>query len=177
MSNFLEKDYKIPITSNYMKFLEGDNTFRVMSSAIVGYEYFTTENKPIRSREPFDETPDIKKNGSVKHFWAFVVWNYEAKRIQILELTQKTIMTSIKNKIDNEKWGDPKEYDIVVNRKGSGLDTEYDITPNPHSDTPEEATKAFKARPINLEALYAGDDPFKAESMDDIDYPDEETPE
>jgi hypothetical protein len=26
-----------------------------------------------------------------KHFWAFVVWNFEAKQVEILEITQVTI--------------------------------------------------------------------------------------
>lgn len=173
MTNFLPKDYKIPTTSNYMKFLEGDNTFRVMSSAIIGYEYFNTENKPVRSREPFDETPDIKKDGSVKHFWAFIVWNYEAKRIQILELTQKGIMGTMQEYVKNEKWGAPTEYDFIVNRKGSGLETEYKVTVNPQSDTPEEATATLEKMTINLEALYTGADPFK-NTDDTIEYPDEE---
>jgi hypothetical protein len=78
---FPTEDYKIPSTSNYMKFLEGENAFRVLSSAVVGYEYFNNESKPIRSKTPFDETPeDIKKDSRINHFWAFAVWNYEDKR-------------------------------------------------------------------------------------------------
>ena len=33
---FNDTDYEIPETSNYMKFQEGDNKFRVLSSAITG---------------------------------------------------------------------------------------------------------------------------------------------
>ena len=145
-----------------MKFAEGDNTFRVMSSAIIGYEYFTKENKPIRSREPFDETPaDIKDKGVVKHFWAFVVWNYEAKRIQVLELTQKTIMTSIKALTANPKWGDPHKYDITVTRTGSGMETEYNVMPNPHAEVTEEIASAYLKANINLPAIFDNGDPFQ----------------
>jgi hypothetical protein len=52
---FPTADYKVPVTSDYMKFQDGVNTFRVLSSAIIGYEYFNTENKPVRSEEMFDE--------------------------------------------------------------------------------------------------------------------------
>ena len=72
-----------------MKFQEGENSFRVLASAIVGFEYWTTQNKPVRSKDGWDEKPeDIKteKDGSfrINHFWAFPVWNYEAEKIQIL---------------------------------------------------------------------------------------------
>ncbi len=74
---FPSNDYKIPETSNYLKLSEGEHTFRVMSSAIVGYVYFNKDNKPVRSRTQFDETPsDIKKDGRINHFWAFVIWRH-----------------------------------------------------------------------------------------------------
>lgn len=160
MSNFFPDKYEVPVTSNYMKFQEGSNTFRVLSPAITGYEYWNTDNKPVRSRVEITELPsDIKMdvNGAIKvsHFWAFVVYNYEAKRVQILELTQKGIMKAIKAYVDNPKWGDPKGYDFIVTRTGSGLDTEYLVTTNPHSDPP-----AVKMPSIHLEALYEGLDPF-----------------
>lgn len=162
MDNFLPKDYKTPDNSDYFKFKEGENPFRVLSSAIVGYEYFKEDNKPVRSKEPFKLTPDIKKGGKVKHFWAFVVWNYNSEKIQILELTQSTIQGAIKAYADNKQWGDPKEYDIIVSKIGEGLGTEYNITVNPKAEIAKEILTVYKMRTINLEALYIGDNPFEA---------------
>jgi len=162
---FPDSDYKIPETSNYMKFLEGDNTFRVLSSAIVGFEYFKEDNKPVRSRTVFDSIPDdIKKGGTVKHFWAFIVYNYEAKRIQILELTQKGIMKTMQSYIKNPKWGNPREYDFIVTRTGSGMDTEYAITVNPKAPLEESVKEAFAKAKISLDALYENEDPFKVDN-------------
>lgn len=162
---FPSSDYRIPETSNYMKLTEGEHTFRALSSAIVGYEYFTNDNKPIRSKEPFDETPnDIKKGGRVNHFWAFVVWNYEAKRLQILEITQKTIQSAIQALVKNPKWGNPKAYDITITRKGTGqMDTEYSVMPNPHSEIAPEVTEKYKNAKVDLNALFEGLDPFSVD--------------
>jgi hypothetical protein len=101
MNDFLNSNYEIPQTSNHMKFEIGDNKFRVLSSAIVGFEYWNEANKPIRRRENWNVVPDdikMDKDGNIKisHFWAFVVYNYSAKKIQILEITQKGIMKYIK---------------------------------------------------------------------------------
>lgn len=159
---FLPVDYKVPTSSNYLKLTEGEHTFRVMSSAVTGWEYFSTENKPVRSKEAFQEMPeDIKVGGRVNPFWAFVIWNYDEKRLQILEVTQKSIMLPLKALVDNKKWGNPKNYDITITRKGTGMqDTEYSVMPNPHSDIPSEAVSAFMAKKINLEALFTNADPF-----------------
>lgn len=159
---FPTTDYKLPETSNYLKLTEGEHTFRVLSSAVVGYSYFTKDNKPVRSRTPFDETPsDIKKDGRVNHFWAFVIWNYESNRVQILEISQKTIQTQMKALIDNAKWGSPKNYDITITRKGTSMnDTEYTVMPNPHTPVDEKIVTQYKKVPVVLDALFEGLDPF-----------------
>ena len=166
MNNFFpDENYKLPVSSNYMKFVEGDNTFRVMSSAIIGWEYWNTDNKPVRSKERPVHMPDdikIEKDGTMRinHFWAFAVWNYEDKKIQILELTQKGIMKAMQSLVKNPKWGNPIGYDITVSRSGSGLDTEYFPQAIPHSEAPSEAVVMYERMKINLDALYTGEDPF-----------------
>jgi hypothetical protein len=149
-----------------MKLEQGENTFRVLSSAIVGYEYWTEDNKPLRAKEPFKSTPNIRKDSKVKHFWAFIVWNYKAEAVQIIEITQSTIQGAIKAIVDNKKWGDPKNYDITITRVGEGFDTEYSIMPNPHTELPDEIKLKYGAKKINLNALYTGDNPFEDVKQD-----------
>jgi hypothetical protein len=164
--SFLPSTYeKIPTTSNYMKFQDGDNNFRVLSSAVVGFEYWTTDNKPVRAKEPWNTIPDDIKfdedgNFRVNHFWAFAVYNYDEKRIQILEITQKKVMKAIKALVDNPKWGDPKGYDISVTRSGKGFETDYVTMPSPHSVLSPEIEQLYKNVTINLEALFESTDPF-----------------
>lgn len=155
---FLPEDYQEP-EGNYMKLKEGENVFRVLSSAVVGFEYWTAENKPVRSKILWETTPkDIRvekgKPASIKHFWVFVVWSYRAKKVQILELTQKSIMSAMKAYISNKQWGDPKNYDFTITKTGSGLDTEYVTMANPPSETPKATFT------IDLEALFVDGDPF-----------------
>ena len=144
---------------NYMKLKKGVNKFRVLSSAIVGYEYWTKDKKPVRQKEAWEEVPDDAKrneNGSFqKFFWAFIVWNYEAKKVQILEITQKTVQEGIEALVEDESWGHPSKYDIVVTGTGDDLERRYTVTPKPHSPAPEADISQ-----INLKALYEGADPF-----------------
>lgn len=163
---FLPNAYEIPASpSNYMKFQPGLNRIRILSSAVVGYEYFTTENKPVRSKEAFEdmEPNNMKQGGKVKPFWAFVVWNYQAKAVQILELTQKSIMTAIKSLVENPKWGSPFNYDIAITKTGEGMDTEYTTQGEPPIAEPStEISIAYSLKKINLEKLFTGEDPFSA---------------
>lgn len=169
MKNFLPDGYEAPKQQgNYMKLEDGANKFRVLSSAIVGYEYWTAANACVRSRTPFDQTPaDIRMNKDgkperVKHFWAFVVWNYATENVQILELTQASIQGPINDLVRNEEWGDPHSYDITINRKGEGLDTEYSVQPSPHKAVAGNITAAYEKMKVNLDALFEGGNPFEA---------------
>lgn len=167
-SFFPEDDYSVPDESNYMKFNDGDNRFRVLSKAVVGYEYWNLKGDVVRSKEQFSPAPsDIKPNqdgsaGKVQHFWAFVVWNYEGRgKVQILEIKQKGIMKYMEGLIKNPAWGSPKGYDIVINKSGSGLLTEYTNVANPHKELDADIVTAFEATNINLDNLFVGKDPFE----------------
>ena len=159
MEDFLPKDYKSP-EGAYYKLKDGANTFRILSKAVTGYEYWNTENKPIRSKTPFTlplVNPKLDNQGKVqapKHFWAFVILAEGASTPQIMQLTQKSIQSSIKALVDNPKWGNPTGYDITIDRSGSNLTTEYSVMPNPHSECP-----TMDISGINLDALFEGGDP------------------
>ncbi len=162
---FLPDQYQVPKSSSgYMKFEKGTNRFRILSSAIIGYEYWNLENKPIRSREPWkllpeDIKPDKYGNMNILHFWAFVAWNYQEKKIQILEITQVKIQRAMKIKIDNRN-GDAKGYDFIITQTKEGDRTDYDVDVSEASPLAPEIEVAIKAKPISLEALYDGADPF-----------------
>lgn len=162
---FLPDAYEAPKNSgNYMKFQDGANRFRIMGRTIVGWVYWTvTDGKraPVRLREQPDVAPDdIAPDSKVKHFWAFPVWNYETESIQILEIVQSTIQDAIRTYVDDPDWGDPEGYDLKVARSGKDLETKYQVTTAPASVVAEVAVKALAATPLNLDALYDGDDPF-----------------
>lgn len=170
MSNeFLPKDYALPKAQNkYFKFKDGSNTVRILSNTIMGYEYWNTENKPVRTRTRLMETPKdirVESDGlpsSVKHFWAFVVYNYDDDCVQIMEITQVSIMKQLLALVENSKWGDPKNYDVTISKSGEKLETRYTVIPNPHSELSPEIKSEYANTELSLDALFDGEDPFEA---------------
>lgn len=180
MSDFFGKEeVEIPSTSNYMRWEDDDNVFRILGAfsegtAIQGLEYWTTidgKRKPVRLAKKadgtFPSTPmsELEENrfGELdmpKYFWALPVWNYAEKKVQILEITQKTIIKSIKSYIANPKWGDPRDYDVIVNRGKEGEKTVYTVTVNPKEKLDKSILDQYLNTYINLAALFKGDDPF-----------------
>lgn len=158
---FLPADYKIPVSGGkYFKPQDGKNKLRILTSPIlgtVGWDKSGLKPAPVRCRMK-EKLPDGLE--SPKHFWAMVVFDYADSSVKIWEITQQTIQKAIRELATDEDWGSPVEYDLTVTRTGSGMETEYMVNPTPKKALSNEAQVAFKSMTINLEALYAGDDPF-----------------
>jgi hypothetical protein len=178
MTDFLPTGYDVPSSSDkYYKFAKGENRFRIMSSPIMGYEYWVTENgnrRPVRV--PMGTNIDTSlletnpKTGEVdlpKHFWAMVVYDYVSEKAKILEITQKGVMKALTTLAKDDDWGSPvgnDGYDIVVSKEGDGYDTEYTVNPKPRKKLDAGIEQFVQDHNINLNALFSGEDPFTSTS-------------
>lgn len=159
-SAFLPDGYEAPEgNANYLKLQKGESKFRILSRPIVGWLDWK-DKKPYRfAMNAKPEKPMDPKN-TIKHFWAFLVWDCVNPGVKILEVTQQTIHAAITHLTKDSEWGAPFEYDLKVTRKGDGLETEYTVTPSPKKPLTEEIKKAALDKPCNLEALFSGSDPW-----------------
>ena len=168
--DFLPSAYTPPAaSSNYMRFVPGENRFRILSDKpIIGWEYWTADRKPIRLKVYPERMPEnIKLNdpgkhwqAAVKHFWAFAVWSYREEAVQILQINQVSIQSALTGIFQDKDWGHPKGYDISVMRTGEGMDTEYQVLTKPHKPLSKDIEAEYKMKPVHLEALFKSEDPF-----------------
>lgn len=168
---FLPTDYTTPVEkSDYAKLAIGENQFRILSEAVTGYEYWTEEGgkrKPNRVRL-YEELPrEVTYAGAslekAKHFWAFAVLNKQTNDIQILELTQKTLIKDIEGLFRSKSWGDPRAYDLVIIKTKTGSeprDVEYSVRPEPKEELDEAIAQLYASMAIDLEKLFDGGNPF-----------------
>jgi hypothetical protein len=166
--SYFPKEYSIPKSSDnsrYTKFEEGKTRFRVLSNPLLGFEYWNEDKKPVRSLNKFESIPEDAKldaEGKFKqrHFWAMKVYNYNTSQVEVLEITQKTIQTTILAYAENEDYGDPRTYDITVTRQGEKMETNYSVIASPPKEAIKQVTDADLETPVNLQALLTGDNPF-----------------
>jgi len=181
MSDFFPTNYEVPVKeSGYMKFEQGENRFRVLVPPIIGWEYWVDKDGEVRQKgerpQKGDKPVRVKDGQPVpaevgdgsRHFWAMVVWNYQLKRVQILQITQNGIQRTIRGLEKDKDWGAPVGYDLVVVRTGEDLDTEYEVMPKPKKELDLVVSEAFKNTHINLEALFEGKDPFATNGAEDL---------
>ncbi len=157
---FLEPTYEKPGRGNkYFKFIQGDNTFRVLSPAITGWEDWTPDKKPVRTKDK-PQFP-IVEGKYPKHFWAFAVFDYKDTSIKLMQITQAGIQDELYNLVTNKDWGDPKNYDVTIKRTGEGMDTKYSVIPSPPSVLGADIVALYSKTKVTLEKLFENGDPFE----------------
>jgi len=167
MSNdFLPVGYEVPTSGGgYAKLETGENKFRILSSPLMTWlEWRDGKTKRHRFVNK-EETPAPAKGtgekDSVKHAWALIVWNYKTEKIELLEIDKQGVIAAIKALSEKPAWGHPKNYDIVISKKGSDLKTEYMTTPEPPSPVSSHIVEAYTENPIDLNQLMVeGGNPF-----------------
>lgn len=147
-------------TGNYTKLQPGENRLRIISDVLAGWECWTESNgsrKPIRQEEQWKakELTDMGIEDKVqKQFYMAIVWNYGTQQFECMLQTQKSIKEGIFLLLKDEDWGDLKNYDIVINKSGSGMETKYSVNPKPHSEFDKEIPS------YDLHQMYEGGNPF-----------------
>lgn len=176
--NFLPDNFEVKNGSgNYMKLQPGANRFRILSKPLLGYVWWVNDNgKDHPKRVPLDQTVpvvEIEREGDPKQFMTFAVWNYQDERVQILELTQKGLQRTIGSLSRDADWGDPREYDLVIDRVGEKQQTQYSLQPKPRKALDKAIEEKWKGTMVRLEALYEGADPFATSedlNVDDVNF-------
>lgn len=180
--SFLPVGYKVPKKSDqFLKLEPGAHKLRIMCPPIKGFVFFsektntedkTKELKPVRRTEEFgDFTADEMRNANAKesdgklegskYFWILLVWNYEQKRFQVLEVTQVSILDGLMNFYNSSEYGDPRTYDVTITRTGTTKNnTEYSLLPSPPKALTREIEEEYAKINYNSNALMEGGYPF-----------------
>ena len=125
-----------------------------------------------------------------KYFWTFVVifvsatdkdnnpmLQEEYGKPKIVEIQQITIQQGMARLMNDVEWGDPRGYDMVLDRVGLDKgDTKYFVNPKPKSPTTPEMHKAVDDARIDLRVLFEGGQPFGALNSEEnsIESPNEQ---
>lgn len=169
------KDFTIPREQGgYLKLKEGSTLVKFCTKydPICGWEFFG-EGLDGKSKKPFRREFDkdaflqnqfdqefminagASENEKQKFFVASVVWNYDAQKYQIWEITQKSIIDKIKTLAANKRGWSKDKYDLEIIREGQGKETRYEVLT-------EKSTEIELPEPpsIDLTKLFSGEDPF-----------------
>lgn len=93
-------------------------------------------------------------------------FNYDAGKVQVLQITQKSILKEIDAISQMDDYEDLLAWDFNISKKGSGLLTEYTVRPAPRKKGSQEHIDAAwieaKSEGFDISRLLTGGNPFKA---------------
>ena len=122
------------------------------------------------STEMGDYVPREGRGGpgtaDIKFAIAVPVFSYEAGKVQVMSLTQKSILRELDAISQEEDYKSLMDWDFSLHKKGTGLTTEYKLRPAPRKKGSQEhidaAWEEAKAAGFQLERLLTGGNPFSA---------------
>jgi hypothetical protein len=122
------------------------------------------------STELGDYTPREGRGGpgtaDVKFAIAVPVFNYDTGSVQVMSLTQKSILRELDAISQEEDYSELMAWDFTLSKKGTGLTTEYKLRPAPRKkgsqDHIDSAWDESKSNGFDLTRLLTGGSPFKA---------------
>lgn len=120
--------------SDWFKIKEGDNRVRFLSNPVPIAKYFNRQTSTSYVLEEFnapDEFQGAKK--SIRYIcW---LWDRDDDSLKIAEFPY-TIIKFVNELQKDEDWkfDELPEYDVVIKKTGSGLETKYSVVPSPKRD-------------------------------------------
>lgn len=161
---FIPTDYEAPTGGGgFTKLQNGDNKMRILSSPLMLWTVWADKkvNRILYKGAANKPAKPAAENASVKHAWGLIIWNYATDAIEVFELDKQAIIGALTTYAKDPDWGHPKEYDVVINKSGSGMDTEYTFVAKPAKPVTEQVVEAYTANPIDLnQLLVEGGNPF-----------------
>ena len=122
-------------------------------SAEMGDDYTRRQNRDGTAPEP------------VKFAIAAPVYNFDTSTVQIIQLSQKSIIRELDGISQMEDYANLLEHDFVLGKEGNGLKSEYSLRPVPRKKgSDEEIDKAWTAAKdggFEIGRLLTGENPFK----------------
>ena len=102
----------------------------------------------------------------IKFCIAAPVYNFESGKVQVLQISQKSILKEFDKISQEEDYSEITNWDFSVNKTGTGLKTEYSLRPLPRKKGSQEHVDAAwieaKAEGFDINRLLTGGNPFKA---------------
>ena len=103
----------------------------------------------------------------VKFAIAAPVYNFDTEGVQIMQLSQKSIIRELDGISQMEDYANLLEHDFVLGKEGNGLNTEYSLRPVPRKKGSEKAIggawSEAKESGFDIGRLLTGENPFKAD--------------
>lgn len=131
--------------SRFFTLKTGPNNIRILSDGVYKFKKHYFEASKNSAICPNDGSCLVCKLGmQANDRYAAIVLDLDTKEVKILEFGIK-ILRAIGKLKDNKAWGNPRTYDITIDKSGSGKQSDYACIPGMKGElTQEQKMEAAK---------------------------------
>ena len=132
---------------------------------------FEEDPSPEEIREEMGEEYSRRMNRDgngpekVKFSVAVPVFNYDSEKVEVLPLTQKTLINELDSISQMEDYAELLDWDFVLGKEGTGLETKYSLRAAPRKkgcqSIIEEAWSESRSSGFDITRMVSGGNPFK----------------
>lgn len=131
--------------NDFLKMEEGSNVVRIFTKPYQFYTVWTTDatGKERKIRSAVENCPLVKRGEKPGPRWFVGVLSRKTGKPSVLELGPQ-IYKQILGLRKKSAWGDPRAYDIDIERQPKGSQPLYVVNPEPKSKLSEEEVGMIK---------------------------------
>lgn len=154
--------------NDFMSLEEGSNVVRLISSPYQFYIHWTKDatDSTRKVRCALNDCPLCQRGEKATARWYVAVINRKNDKPSVLEMGPQ-IFKQIVGLSKKKKWGDPKRYDIDIERQPKGSQPLYVVSPEPKeplSDEEKAMVKEF-AENTDLNKMVVAPSPEEVREM------------
>lgn len=151
-------------SSDFMQLEEGSNEVRVFTKPYQFYVVWTEDasGKKRKFRSAGENCPLVERGEEAKPRWFVGVLNRKIGKPSILEVGPQ-IYRGILTLKDKDAWGDPRKYDLDIERKPKNSQPLYVVSPLPHSAITAEEKKLISEFMDRVDLVKMTEAPTPAE--------------
>lgn len=162
--------------NDFMNLEEGDNPVRLVSQPYQFYIHWTKDatgaNRKVRCA--LDGCPLCQAGERATARWYVNVLNRKTEHCAILEIGPQ-IFKQILGLSKKEKWGNPRKYDINIERQPKGSQPLYISTPEPKEPITDDEKGMIKEFLARIDLVKMTEAPTVAEVREKVGLPVEPT--
>lgn len=158
-------------SSEFYRLETGENVIRLLSEPVHMLTVFMGQGIAPLTVKTEKDVPEGKK---ASHRFLMYVWDYKTLSVKQAEFSVSIInqIADLKKSSQYTFDGELPPYDLIIMKKGEGMDTRYNVTPGRNEDPlPAEVMEELKAKKTcaEIKAERLSDDPNPNATEEDLE--------
>ena len=155
MPKQIDYKYEVPSDNSFFSLKPGKNRLRLVTEPSEVIQHETKTDGKWGTTDCKGTGCELCTKGlKLRYRFAYIAIDRKDEKLYVLEIG-KSIFRQIIAYATDEEYGDPKQYDLTIDKEGEKLNTQYKVIASPKkSPLTEEELKLIKETELTIDSAY-----------------------